>query len=205
MIMKPKAKKFSFAKLFVFGLIMLVLQIATFAGDLPASLEDLKEADKLEIAEAPYSDYAQLYSYDAYDNPFSTTMSYHESMLLGLICIAAVIAANFRAKTVSRTIARGCWAFAVMNFIMHLAFGLIDSLTWYTPYSLMDCSPFTFGILTTIVGAVLGVVAFFADPVIDMIDKKVEAKRWANYEAERKAAREEELASEARKAASVTE
>lgn len=204
MIMKPKAKKFCFAKLFVFGLIMLVLQIATFAGDLPASLEDLEEADKLEIAEAPYSDYAQLYSYDAYDNPFSTTLSYHESMLIGLICIAAVIAANFRAKTVSKTVARGCWSFAVMNFIIHLIFGIIDSVSWYTPYSLMDCSPFTFGILTTVIGAVVGVIAFFADPIIDIIDKKVEAKRWTVYEAKRKAAREEELASEARIAASST-
>ncbi|MBQ5902274.1 MAG: hypothetical protein IIW83_03400, partial [Clostridia bacterium] len=32
MIMKPKAKKFCFKKLLVFGLIMVVLQVLTFAG-----------------------------------------------------------------------------------------------------------------------------------------------------------------------------
>ena len=33
MIMKPKAKKFCFKKLLVFGLIMVVLQVLTFAGE----------------------------------------------------------------------------------------------------------------------------------------------------------------------------
>ena len=55
MIMKPKSKKFCFAKLLVFGLLMLALQLASFAGDLPVSLEVLEEADQLDIAEAPYS------------------------------------------------------------------------------------------------------------------------------------------------------
>lgn len=194
MIMKPKSKKFCFAKLLVFGLLMLALQLASFAGDLPVSLEVLEEADQLEIAEAPYSEYAQLYSYtETNDSPFGTTFTYHESLILGLGCIAAVIAGNFRSKTVAKTVATGLLSFTVLNFGFHLAFALIDSSSWYTPYSLMECTPFLFGIMTTAVAGVIGILAFFADPVVDVISKKVEEKRWAAYN-ERLAAERKEKA-----------
>ena len=197
MIMKPKSKKFCFAKLLVFGLLMLILQLTSFAGDLPVSLEVLEEADQLEIAEAPYSEYALLYSYETSDSPFSTTFAYHESLILGLGCVAAVIAGNFRSKTVAKTVATGFIAFAVLNFGFHLAFALIDSSSWYTPYSLMECTPFLFGILTTAITGVIGILAFFADPVIDAIGKKVEAKRWADYNERIAAERKENAESEA--------
>ncbi|GEM_PF-6093045 len=200
MIMKPKAKKFCFVKLFVFGLIMLLLQIATFMGSLPDSIESLEEAGKLEIAEAAFSDYAQLYSYTN-ESPLMSTFVFHESAIIGLACIAAVIAANFRSKTLSKTIATGCWAFAGMNFIIHLVFAIIDSTSWYTPYSITECSPLYFGILTTVIAAVLGALAFFSDPVVDIITAKVEAKRWETYQTERAASRQESIDSEARKAA----
>ncbi len=192
MIMKQKSKKFCFAKLFVFGIVMLVLQLATFIGDLPAPMAELEELGKTEIAEAAYSEYALLYTYDASDAPLATTFTYHESLIIGLACIAAVIAANFRSKTVSKTVATGCWSFAVLNILAHLALAIVDSTSWYTPYSLMECTPFTFGIMTTAVAAVIGVAAFFADPVIDTVTKKIEEKRWADYNA----AREADLAEE---------
>ena len=198
MIMKPKSKKFCFAKLLVFGLLMLALQLASFAGDLPVSLEVLEEADQLDIAEAPYSEYAQLYSYtETNTSPLGTTFAYHESLILGLGCVAAVIAGNFRSKTVAKTVATGFIAFAVLNFGFHLAFALIDSSSWYTPYSLMECTPFLFGIMTTAVAGVIGILAFFADPVIDVISKKVEAKRWAAYNERIAAERKENAESEA--------
>ena len=204
MIMKPKSKKFCFAKLLVFGLLMLALQLASFAGDLPVSLEVLEEADQLEIAEAPYSEYAQLYSYtETNDSPFGTTFTYHESLILGLGCIAAVIAGNFRSKTVAKTVATGLLSFTVLNFGFHLAFALIDSSSWYTPYSLMECTPFTFGIMTTAIAGVIGILAFFADPVIDVISKKVEAKRWADYNERLAAERKENAKSEANVAATA--
>lgn len=204
MIMKPKSKKFCFAKLLVFGLLMLALQLASFAGDLPVSLEVLEEADQLEIAEAPYSEYAQLYSYtETNDSPFGTTFTYHESLILGLGCIAAVIAGNFRSKTVAKTVATGLISFTVLNFGFHLAFALIDSSSWYTPYSLMKCTPFTFGIMTTAIAGVIGILAFFADPVIDVISKKVEAKRWADYNERLAAERKENAESEANVAATA--
>ncbi len=205
MIMKPKAKKFCFKKLLVFGLIMVTLQVLTFAGDLPIDRETILETENettIAILDEPKSEYAVLYSYQT-ENPLSTTFAHHESLLLGLVCVAAVVAANFRMKTVSKTVALGCGVFAVLNFLFFLAFALIDSLTWYNPYSLMECSPFMFGILVTVVGLVVGVIAYFSDPVIDMVTNKVEEKRRLVYEAERKAAREEELASEARKAAAA--
>ncbi len=198
MIMKPKSKKFCFAKLLVFGLLMLALQLASFAGDLPVSLEVLEEADQLDIAEAPYSEYAQLYSYtETNTSPLGTTFAYHESLILGLGCVAAVIAGNFRSKTVAKTVATGFIAFAVLNFGFHLAFALIDSSSWYTPYSLMECTPFLFGIMTTAITGVIGILAFFADPVIDAIGKKVEAKRWADYNERIAAERKENAESEA--------
>ncbi|MBQ5885165.1 MAG: hypothetical protein IIW79_02010 [Clostridia bacterium] len=198
MIMKPKSKKFCFAKLLVFGLLMLALQLASFAGDLPVSLEVLEEADQLEIAEAPYSEYAQLYSYtETNDSPFGTTFTYHESLILGLGCIAAVIAGNFRSKTVAKTVATGLLSFTVLNFGFHLAFALIDSSSWYTPYSLMECTPFLFGIMTTAIAGVIGILAFFADPVVDVISKKVEEKRWAAYNERLAAERKEKADSEA--------
>ena len=203
MIMKPKSKKFCFAKLLVFGLLMLILQLTSFAGDLPVSLEVLEEADQLEIAEAPYSEYALLYSYETSDSPFSTTFAYHESMILGLGCIAAVIAANFRSKTVAKTVATGFMVFAVLNFGVHLTFALIDSSSWYTPYSLMECTPFSFGIMTTVIAAVVAVLAFFSDPVIDIINKKVEEKRWAAYNERVAAERKEKAQSEASASAAV--
>lgn len=197
MIMKPKSKKFCFAKLLVFGIIMLLLQLASFAGDLPATLEELEEAEKLAIAEAPYSDYALLYSYESSDSPFSTTFAYHESMILGFGCVAAVIAANFRSKTVAKTIGTGFISFAVLNFGAHLAFALIDSSSWYTPYSLMECTPFSFGILTTAITLAIGILAFFSDPVIDTISKNIEEKRWATFNQDVAAARKEAAESEA--------
>lgn len=197
MIMKPKSKKFCFAKLLVFGLLMLALQLASFAGDLPVSLEVLEEADQLEIAEAPYSEYAQLYSYtETNDSPFGTTFTYHESLIIGLGCIAAVIAGNFRSKTVAKTVATGLLSFTVLNFGFHLAFALIDSSSWYTPYSLMECTPFLFGIMTTAIAGVIGILAFFADPVVDVISKKVEEKRWAAYNERLAAERKEKADSE---------
>lgn len=206
MIMKPKSKKFCFAKLLVFGLLMLALQLASFAGDLPVSLEVLEEADQLEIAEAPYSEYAQLYSYaETNDSPFGTTFTYHESLILGLGCIAAVIAGNFRSKTVAKTVATGLLSFTVLNFGFHLAFALIDSSSWYTPYSLMECTPFLFGIMTTAIAGVIGILAFFADPVVDVISKKVEEKRWAAYNERLAAERKEKADSEAAVNASTAE
>lgn len=201
MIMKPKSKKFCFAKLLVFGLLMLALQLASFAGDLPVSekvLAELDEEQRLEITEARYSEYAQLYSYtETNTSPLGTTFAYHESLILGLGCVAAVIAGNFRSKTVAKTVATGFIAFAVLNFGFHLAFALIDSSSWYTPYSLMECTPFIFGIMTTAVAGVIGILAFFADPVIDVISKKVEAKRWAAYNERIAAERKENAESEA--------
>ena len=201
MIMKPKSKKFCFAKLLVFGLLMLALQLASFAGDLPVSekvLAELDEEQRLEITEARYSEYAQLYSYtETNTSPLGTTFAYHESLILGLGCVAAVIAGNFRSKTVAKTVATGFIAFAVLNFGFHLAFALIDSSSWYTPYSLMECTPFIFGIMTTAVAGVIGILAFFADPVIDAIGKKVEAKRWAAYNERLAAERKEKADSEA--------
>ena len=199
--MKPKSKKFCFAKLLVFGLLMLALQLASFAGDLPVSekvLAELDEEQRLEITEARYSEYAQLYSYtETNTSPLGTTFTYHESLILGLGCVAAVIAGNFRSKTVAKTVATGFIAFAVLNFGFHLAFALIDSSSWYTPYSLMECTPFIFGIMTTAVAGVIGILAFFADPVIDVISKKVEAKRWAAYNERIAAERKENAESEA--------
>ena len=201
MIMKPKSKKFCFAKLLVFGLLMLALQLASFAGDLPVSekvLAELDEEQRLEITEARYSEYAQLYSYtETNTSPLGTTFAYHESLILGLGCVAAVIAGNFRSKTVAKTVATGFICFTVLNFGFHLAFALIDSSSWYTPYSLMECTPFTFGIMTTAITGVIGILAFFADPVIDAISKKVEAKRWAAYNERIAAERKENAESEA--------
>ena len=194
MIMKPKAKKFSFLKLFIFGLIMLVLQIATFAGDLPGSA-----GEETVLKAGEMSEYAQLYTYNT-SSPLAETFRFHESGLIALICIGAVIAANFRAKTVSKTVAIGCWSFAALYLIMHLTFAIIDAVSWNNGYSFIQCSPINYGILISIVAAVIGTVAFFSDPVLDIIDTKVEEKRRIAYEAARKAAREEEIESERRAA-----
>lgn len=184
MIMKPKAKKFCFKKLLVFGLIMVILQVLTFAGELPidkAVILETEDEATIAILDEPYSEYARLYTYET-ENPLSTTFTHHESLLLGLVCVAAVVAANFRMKTVSRTVALGCGFFAVTNFLFFLAFGLIDSMGWYNPYTLMECTPFIFGILVTVVGLVVGVIAFFSDPVIDFISQKIDDHNRIAYE-----------------------
>ncbi len=189
MIMKPKAKKFCFKKLLVFGLIMLVLQVLTFAGELPIDRETILETEDestMAILEEPYSEYSRLYTYET-DSPLSTTFSHHESLLLGLACVAAVVAANFRLKTVSKTVALGCGVFAVLNFLFFLAFALIDSMSWYNPYSLFECTPIIFGILVTVVSLVVGVLAFFSDPVIDLISKKIDDHNREAYEKQRAA------------------
>lgn len=193
MIMKPKAKKFCFKKLLVFGLIMVALQVLTFAGELPLDREVILETEDegvIAILDEPYSEYSRLYTYET-ENPLSTTFTYHESLLLGLACIAVVVAANFRMKTVSKTIALGCGVFAVINFLSFLVFALIDSMSWYTPYSFMECTPIIFGILVTVVGLVAGVLAFFSDPVIDAISKKIDDRNRIAYEKQCAAQRQE--------------
>ncbi len=203
MIMKPKSKKFCFKKLFVFGLLMLALQLMTFMGYAPLEMEVIEnlenEEQKAEILETPYSEYAMLYSYDydeyySPDSPDETPMSRvfgeHVSLLVGLIAVAAVIAGNFRLKTVSKTVALGCASFTALSFIFFFTFALIDSNWWYTKYSLFECSSLMFGLMVIGVGAAVTVAAFFCDPVLEAVSKKVEARRWKVYEQKRQAERE---------------
>ena len=57
--------------------------------------------------------------------------------------------------------------------------------------------------MTTVIAAVVAVLAFFSDPVIDIINKKVEEKRWAAYNERVAAERKEKAQSEASASAAV--